>query len=175
MSLILQPAALASLNAISTFRDAFEKKGEYSIDGSDGLGVMQLEPWHEATFRMTIDSGTLHYFSRQSTSDKLLGILRITPVLKGDRLRVLHGHISCSVIPTARKQGIGTEQVRLALAYLRILGVDKALLTCRADNKAAERVILKVGGILHNTVWSHSDSTNLKRFYVPNEGVNIVE
>jgi predicted acetyltransferase len=64
-----------------------------------------------------------------------------------DELRVHGGHIGYDVRPSARRRGHATAMLRAALPVAAGLGIDRALLTCDADNLASRKVIKANGGI----------------------------
>ncbi|RZA04582.1 MAG: GNAT family N-acetyltransferase [Proteobacteria bacterium] len=65
-----------------------------------------------------------------------------------DDLRDFGGHIGYEVRPTARKKGVATEMLRLALRTPAARKIEKVLLTCAPDNIASNRTIQKNGGLL---------------------------
>jgi predicted acetyltransferase len=71
------------------------------------------------------------------------------------------GHIGYAVRPSARRQGVATEALRLMLPVAAARRIDPALVTCDEDNLGSRRVIEKNGGRLE-------DARNGKlRFWVP--------
>ena len=63
------------------------------------------------------------------------------------RLEQIGGHIGYRVRPSCRHRGVATAALRLALQHLHAMGVEKALVTCNANNNASARVIEKCGGV----------------------------
>jgi len=71
------------------------------------------------------------------------------------------GHIGYAVRPSARRQGVATEALRLMLPVAAARRIDPALVTCDEDNVGSRLVIEKNGGRLE-------DLRNGKlRFWVP--------
>jgi predicted acetyltransferase len=66
---------------------------------------------------------------------------RLTPALRREG-----GHIGYDVRPSARRRGHATAMLRAALPLAAALGIERALLTCDADNVASRRVIEANGG-----------------------------
>ena len=82
-------------------------------------------------------------------ADEFLGRVgirhRLTPML----LEV-GGHIGYDVRPSARRRGHATEMLRQALQVAHELGIDRALVTCDADNIGSKTVIERNGGVLED-------------------------
>ena len=81
--------------------------------------------------------------------DEYLGSLSIRHALTPYLLEVA-GHVGYSVRPTARRRGVATEALRLALPEAARLGLDRVLVTCDTDNVASARVIEANGGVLED-------------------------
>ncbi len=79
-------------------------------------------------------------------------------------LKIHGGHIGDSIRPTERNKGYATEQIRLVLELFKNRGVKKVLITCKKENLASERTIVKNGGVLENEVKFEGDT--YKRFWV---------
>ena len=78
-----------------------------------------------------------------------------------ERLLEAGGHIGYDVRPTARRRGHATAMLAAVLPHARALGIERALLTCDADNIASRRVIEARGGVLED------ERGGLLRFWVP--------
>jgi predicted acetyltransferase len=71
------------------------------------------------------------------------------------------GHIGYDVRPSARRKGHATAMLKAALPVARMLDIERALITCDADNVASRKVIEKNGG-------EFIDQTDgISRFWVP--------
>lgn len=70
-------------------------------------------------------------------------------------LLVEGGHIGYAVAPFARRRGVATAALRLALAVAASHGNDPVLVTCDDDNVASARTIEACGGHLEQTVDGH--------------------
>lgn len=60
------------------------------------------------------------------------------------------GHIGYDVRRSRRRQGHATRMLAAVLPEAARLGIDRALLTCDADNVASRRVIESNGGVLED-------------------------
>lgn len=60
------------------------------------------------------------------------------------------GHIGYDIRPSARRKGHGTAMLAAVLPRAAALGIDKALITCDAQNTASRKVIEANGGVLED-------------------------
>lgn len=67
-------------------------------------------------------------------------------------LRRIGGHIGYEIRPTQRRRGYGTRICKLALIEARHIGLDRALITCDADNIGSRKIIEANGGVYHRAV-----------------------
>lgn len=81
-----------------------------------------------------------------------------------DNLLAVGGHIGYCVLPEFRRRGIATEILRQSLIVARAAGIDRALLTCDADNAGSRMVIERCGGVL-DPDWPQTETTPPKRRY----------
>lgn len=73
---------------------------------------------------------------------------RLTP-----KLERVGGHIGYVVVPEFRRRGFATEILRMSLLIARDrLGIQRARLTCDANNVASIRTIKKNGGVLEDEI-----------------------
>ena len=78
-------------------------------------------------------------------------------------LRSFGGHIGYEVKASARKKGIATKALSLALDYCRdVLHLHDLLLTCADDNIGSIKTIEKNGGIL---IEKKTSENRISRFY----------
>lgn len=77
----------------------------------------------------------------------LLGRVSIRHELNA-ALREFGGHIGYEIRPSRRRMAYGTRALALALPMAAGLGIERALVTCDADNIGSRRIIEKNGGTL---------------------------
>ncbi|GHE43113.1 acetyltransferase [Streptosporangium violaceochromogenes] len=58
------------------------------------------------------------------------------------------GHIGYGIRPSARRRGLATWALGRMLDEARVLGMDRVLVVCAADNIASARTIERQGGVL---------------------------
>lgn len=95
------------------------------------------ESWVPASFRWILEDG------------QLVGTIAVRHRLT-DALLVVGGHIGYAVRPSARRRGVASAALRLALGLAGRIGIDPALVTCEADNVASARTIEACGGVLED-------------------------
>jgi len=152
------------LTAMEPGRDAefgemiaeFRTAGEMHVyEGSFAVAWQGYAPFYELLAKMKLGGYPRpdivpmdSYFieSAIETGSRMLGEVfirhRLTP-----HLEKIGGHVGYKVRPSARNRGVATAALRLALKKLRTMGVEKALVTCKATNAASARVIEKCGGV----------------------------
>lgn len=62
------------------------------------------------------------------------------------------GHIGYIIRPSKRQMGYGKKILKLALQYVKTLGIKKVLLTCDETNIGSAKIIEANGGVLENAV-----------------------
>jgi predicted acetyltransferase len=81
--------------------------------------------------------------------DAYLGRINLRHRLN-EHLSEVGGHIGYDVRPSARRRGHATAMLAAALPRAGALGIEKALITCDADNTASRMVIERNGGVLED-------------------------
>lgn len=92
--------------------------------------------------RWGVPSTSFWYVSGENYLGTLVIRQRLTP-----ELAQAGGHIGYHIVTPWQRQGHATRMLAAGLAECRKLGIDRALLTCAADNEASRRVILANGGV----------------------------
>ena len=111
-------------------------------------GTELPQGWVPASYRWILDDG------------RLVGTITVRHRLT-DSLLVVGGHIGYAVRPGARRRGVATTALRLALGLAARLGIDPALVTCEDDNVASARTIEANGGVLEDVRGTS------RRYWVP--------
>ena len=91
-----------------------------------------------------VESSTYWLVNKQS---RVLGAVNIRHRLN-EYLSNIGGHIGYGIRPSERRKGYATEMLRLALEFVRKLGIEKVLISCDKDNVASAKTIINNGGIL---------------------------
>ena len=74
------------------------------------------------------------------------------------------GHVGYSVRPSARRRGVATRALQLALPAAAAMGIDPVLVTCDDDNLGSRAVIERAGGALEDV------RGDKRRYWVPASG-----
>jgi predicted acetyltransferase len=86
-------------------------------------------------------------------------------------LRAEGGHIGYAVRPGDRRRGVASGALALALALARRRGIERAFVTCDADNIASARTIKRAvrerGGFLAD------ESDGIRRYWVRTDGGSV--
>ena len=96
--------------------------------------------------------------------NKIMGIIAVRHKLNKDLLKI-GGHIGYSVRPSERRKGYASAMLALALEECKKLNIKKVLLTCRKDNIASARTIIKNGGVLENEVTENNGGI-VQRYWI---------
>lgn len=150
---LIQP----STDLYEAFRDCHEEWGPgshedgFGIDEHDNLDTREgFETWVARMLNQVHPAGTRcpdrpHWSPRWVIEDGR--------IVAGFALRHLHdeqfGRVGYGVRPSARRQGVASWALTETLAECRdVLGLDRALMTCLADNIPSARTIEHCGGVL---------------------------
>lgn len=80
---------------------------------------------------------------------QVLGGIALRHELNDFLLRVA-GHVGYGIRPSARRRGLATWALGRMLEEARLLGLDRVLVVCAADNIASARTIEHHGGVLED-------------------------
>lgn len=94
-----------------------------------------------------------------------VGMVRVRHYLN-EKLRFHGGHIGFYVRHDQRGKGFAKEALRFALAELRKLGEERALVTVFPDNIPSIKVIEANGGRLENTVTDPETGKQFRRYWI---------
>lgn len=76
------------------------------------------------------------------------------------------GHVGYDIRPSERRKGYGKLILRLTLAEARKLGLNRALLTCDADNAASAKIIEGNGGRFQDHGVSKRSGKLISRYWI---------
>lgn len=94
-----------------------------------------------------------------------VGLLRMRHLLN-DYTRMFGGHIGYYVRPSARRKGLATLALQLALQEIVQVGVRSVMLTTNPDNLGSIRVIEENGGHLKAQVPSEDGSETVCQYWI---------
>ncbi|MFI7431529.1 GNAT family N-acetyltransferase [Micromonospora sp. NPDC049836] len=95
--------------------------------------------------------------------DEVLGAISLRLRLN-DFLREAGGHIGYGVRPSARRRGLATFALGVALAEAGRRGIDPVLVTCDEENTASARTIERHGGVLEDV--RDTELGRLRRYWI---------
>ena len=98
------------------------------------------------------------FFVRQN-DNKIIGMTNIRYDITDDLLKSGASHIGYSIRPSERQKGYNKIQLFLGLLEEQKIGEKELLLECTIDNKASNKTILALGGILEKTAIDKNDNT----------------
>lgn len=97
--------------------------------------------------------------------DVIIGRLHIRHELNDALLR-RGGNIGYAVAPAFRGRRFATEMMQQGLAYCRLLGMKRALVTCSDSNIPSWKIIEHFGGQLENTIYDEEDKESVRRYWI---------
>jgi predicted acetyltransferase len=97
--------------------------------------------------------------------NEFIGRFSLRYELNENLLRV-GGHIGYEIRPSKRRQGYGTEILRLGLEKARELGLHRVLVTCDENNIGSKKIIEHNGGKLENAIEIEGDPVKKLRFWI---------
>lgn len=98
-------------------------------------------------------------------NNEFIGRLSLRYELNENLLKV-GGHIGYEIRPSKRRQGYGTEILRLGLEKARELDLHKVLVTCDEDNIGSKKIIEHNGGKLENAIEIEGDPVKKLRYWI---------
>ena len=96
---------------------------------------------------------------------RAVGLLRMRHLLN-DYTRRYGGHIGYYVRPSARRKGLATQALKLALQEILQVGVRSVMLTTNPDNLGSIRVIEENGGYLKAQVLSEDGTQTVCQYWI---------
>jgi predicted acetyltransferase len=97
--------------------------------------------------------------------DEFIGRISIRHRLNAS-LRQVGGHIGYEIRPSRRRQGYGTLMLKLALPEVKKIGLDRAMITCDADNIGSKKIIEANGGQFEKSITLDYDRTAKLHYWV---------
>ena len=94
-----------------------------------------------------------------------VGLLRLRHHLN-ESLLVKGGHIGYYVRPAARREGVASEALRLALAEAAKRGIFSVMLTTNPENRGSIKVIEQNGGKLRKQIADTEDEGTISQYWI---------
>jgi predicted acetyltransferase len=165
MPFLTEPSAQYKDQFIESVRE-FQREGKqlyYDVEriSNDFAGFLQqLRDQQNGTYDRV--PSTEYWFI---DDDQYIGRLFVRHVLNDFLLRV-GGSIGYEIRPSKRKQGYGTEMLRLGLEKARELGLRRVLVTCDENNIGSRKVIEHNGGKFENAVDVEGAAVKKLRYWI---------
>lgn len=139
------------------FKKEFIANGERTINGSykfdmDKYSYMEwLQIIKDNLNKETVNPkfGFSHTFFAVKDYEEIIGIVNFRHTLTD--FYKDSGHIGYSVRPTERRKGYATEILKQVLELAKSQGLTKVFLTCKKDNEASKKTILRNSGVLNRS------------------------
>ncbi len=153
----------AYLDFVSDWKHAPEEITPYACRLLD----RSYEEWLSDTLReeteVPANFVTASLFLLTDDSGSVIGAVHIRHRLN-ERLLFSGGHIGYGIRPSERRKGYAEAMLALALPEAKMLGIDRALVTCDKSNTASARTILHCGGVLENEV--SENGKQVQRYWI---------
>lgn len=142
--LTLRPVNGDILSDIVDFRNSFIEAGEKHLYGGEGLiHYEDVTKW--LADKVYNYSGNILFASYYA--ERMAGILRVTPSPSEEYIRNGACNIGQSIRPEMRCKGFGTQQLKMGVQLLKMLGVPQPTAHVSKDNFASRRSVSKAGGV----------------------------
>ena len=155
---------------VLAFKKEFLESGQ-KVAGFAGLDKMEFDEWltkiQSERNKETCEEGRVpatQFLAIREKDEKLIGMVQVRHELNAYLLK-FGGHIGDCVRPSEQGKGYATEQIGLALAFCQVLNIDKVFITCKKDNVASARTIVKNGGILENEIPNEFENNVMMQRY----------
>ena len=170
--MILTEPTMAYAAPLRAFRQDFLDAGSPSEGSGSLLRYERTEDWLAQVARYA-DPATVppdrvpctQYIYVRERDGKIVGMIQIRHYLN-EMLEKYAGHIGYSVCPSERRRGYATQMLSAALDKCREMGLKRVLISCRPDNEASRRTILRNGGVYENTVREPERDRALERYWI---------
>jgi predicted acetyltransferase len=134
-----------------------------SLTGDFGAFVQEL---HDQKDRSKLKPGRVPASDFWLIDDnEFIGRLSLRHELN-EYLFKIGGHIGYEIRPSKRRQGYGTEILRLGLEKARELGLRRALVTCDEDNIGSKKIIEHNGGKLEDVLKIEGEPVRKLRYWI---------
>ncbi len=152
---------------VLSFYSEFEKENTYCIGCG---GYKDFDKWlcgmdNRYTGKNLPKGYVRENFYLCYEKDKMVGVFSLKFELN-DYLNNYGGHIGYAVRRSERNKGYATQILHQGAELAKQLGFKNILCVCDDDNYASEKVILKNGGKLENTMYDPEERVTVKRYWI---------
>jgi len=134
----------------------FKRAGENIVPYALSYGCDNYKTYLETVRAFHTDSNlppdrvpSSTYFLTDEDEKVIYGAINIRHRLNKELVKV-GGHIGYGIAPVARRRGLATKQLGMALEICREMGIGRVLITCEKGNVGSAKTAIKNGGVLEN-------------------------
>ena len=152
MALQLKKLDISMKNALDTF--IADWKEEEIIPSTINKYEGDIQQFVDYLYMMETDPprllvpGTLFFLT---DGEEILGACEIRHFLNSGLLKY-GGHMGYGVAPKHRGNGYAAKMIKMAMPFMKEVGIEMCLITCVEENVASAKSILNAGGVLENEV-----------------------
>ena len=149
--------------------------GESGFSGTAfGEGKLSMSEYLRITMRQAQSESLPDGWVPQTTfwileDGKAAGLVRMRHRLN-DNLKIKGGHIGYYVRPSARRRGVASAALGLALQEIARLGIHEVMPTTNPDNFGSIRVIEENGGALTAQVTDPDEGSTINQYWISLSG-----
>ena len=143
--------------------DGFGLRPSDEVDSPAGFAAWVARLADESDPAKAVGAGQVRCTYRWIVEgDRVLGGIALRHELTDFVLRV--GHIGYGIRPSARRRGLATWALGRMLDEARVLGLDRVLIICEADNVASAKTIERHGGVLEGV--QGTEPGTVRRYWI---------
>lgn len=167
---LMTPTAEFS-DEIRSYREEFMQTGD-SMDGTGALFCLETpEVWLDHTVmcskRESVPENWVvatQFICVREEDQRIVGMIQVRHYFN-EFLEKFGGNIGYGVRPSERGKGYAGDMLAQVLPYCREIGLERVLVTCKKENEASRRTILKNGGKYESTA-DAGEGTILERYWI---------
>lgn len=165
---------LSMQEEISAFRKEFlDSKDEKMPGCSDLWKFPNAEDWikytQDISSEYTLPEDSVlseQYVYIRKNDQKIVGMILLRKIHKGEDLESYRGNIGYSVRPSERRKGIAKKMLKDILPECKKMGYKSISAICDTHNEGSKQVIVACGGRLEKKLYYKSNSICEERYII---------